>query len=361
MSSATLPTLLISRHDYRSAARANIHFLADEFARRGPTWFASVGFSTISRVRGDPRANLSVNRVELHGGVECLLWSSVFHPVALPRGALPVERASFALYERLVSRRLLQWIDAAGTIVIESGLAVALARLARQRNRGAKLIYNASDDLRTVGAASTLVEILTRDIGLFDRVRLPSPLLRSMLPPSRNAVVIPQGIDPLLLEDRSPSPYGLGTHAVSVGSMLFDRNFFEIACSWFPEMTFHVIGAGSAAEGLCAPNLRLYSTMPLAETIPFIRNADVGVAAYRQAEQPTYLADSSMKLTQFTAFGIPAVCPGFAVGGRAERIAYDPSDLATVQPAIAAALKHGRGQPGAVPSWSEVVEQIISG
>ena len=360
LSRSPSPTLLLSRHDYRSAARANIHFLADEFSRRGPTRFASVGFSTISKIRGDPRVDLPQNRVERRGRVDCLLWSTFLHPVALPRPARPIERASFELYGRLVSRHLLDWINSSHTIVIESGIAVSLARTVRTRNSGAKLIYNASDDLRTVGAAATLVDILARDIGVFDRVRIPSALLGPMLPPTPNAVIIPQGLDPALLQDQSPSPYGPGKHGVSVGSMLFDPAFFEVACRLFPDITFHVIGAGPPANKLSAPNLRVYPTLPHAQTIPFIKNADFGIAAYRLADQPAYLADSSMKLIQFAAFGLLSVCPGFAAGGRPERIAYDPGDLRSLRSAITTALGRGRIAPRLVPSWSDVVDQMIS-
>lgn len=337
-----------------------MHFLADEFARRGPTRFASIGLSHLSRLRGDPRLSLAANRVERHRGVECFLEFGVWHPVALPPLARPLERASFALYERRVPRTLLDWIDGAELIVIESGLGVVLARLARRRNPRAQLIYNASDDLGTVGAARTLVDRLNRDIALFDRIRLPSALLAPMLPPSPNTAVIPQGFDPALLDDRSPSPYGPGRHAVSIGSMLFDRAFFETACPLFPDLTFHVIGAGGAADGLAAPNLRIYPLMPHAATIPFIRDADVGIAAYRQADQPAYLADSSMKLIQFAAFGLPAVCPAFAAGGRDERIPYDPARLSSVGAAIDRALRIGKNAGRTVMSWSEVVDRLLA-
>ena len=153
MSKTGPPFLVISRHDYRTAARANIHFLADELARRGPTRFVSIGLSSLSRFRGDPRLSLPANRIERQGDVDCFLWSSPWHPVSLPPLLWPIERMGFALYERLLPRTVLGWIDGAGTILIESGLGVVLARLVRRRNPGATLIYNASDDLGTIGAA----------------------------------------------------------------------------------------------------------------------------------------------------------------------------------------------------------------
>lgn len=359
MSVAEPPYLVISRHDYRSAARANIHFLTDELARRGPTRFASIGLSNLSRLGGDPRLSLPANSIEVHRGVECFLWSSVWHPISLRRSARTIERASFNVYERLLPRTLRNWIDSAGTIVIESGLGVVLTRLARRRNPRATLIYNASDDLSTIGAAYTLSERLARDISLFDRVRLPSALLAPMLPPTPKAVVIPHTFDRSLLDDRSPSPYGPGRHAVSIGSMLFDREVFETACPMFPDVTFHVIGAGRAADGLAAPNLRVYPVMPHAATIPFIRDADFGIAAYRTSDQPAYLADSSMKLIQFAAFGLTSVCPDFATGNRLDRIAYNPSDLASLPPAIRAALGRGRNGPATVPAWATVVDRML--
>ena len=171
-------------------------------------------------------------------------------------------------------------------------------------------------------------------------------------------MVIPHGFDLLLLNDQAPSPYGPGCHAVSIGSMLFDRSFFDIAAPLFPDLTFHVIGAGSAADGLSAPNVRVYPIMPHAATIPFIRHANIGIAAYRDVGQPAYLTDSSMKLIQFAAFGLPSVCPHFAVGSRPERIPYDPGQLASIRHAIALAIERGKEGYALTSSWREAVDLI---
>ena len=52
----------------------------------------------------------------------------------------------------------------------------------------------------------------------------------------------------------------------------------EVAARAFPDVTFHVIGAGSEAAALAAPNIRIYDEMKLQDTIPYLHHADFGVA-----------------------------------------------------------------------------------
>ncbi len=356
-------SLVISRHDFRSAGKANIHFISSELARRGPTRFLSIGFSHLSLLRGDLRVAIETagSTPVLHDGVECLLWRTAWHPISLGARLAAVERKAIERYLRLLPGDILAWIDEADMIVIESGLPVIMAGLIRARRPDVWLVYNASDDLRTIGAAAAIVEMLDRDFGSFDLVRLPSRLLAPLLPESDRTVVIPHGICPTVLSAGTVSPYGGGRHVVSLGSMLFDRTFFEIAAPRFPDVTFHVIGAGPGAAKLRHDNVRVYPPMRHADTIAYIRHADVGVAPYREAGRAAYLADSSMKLRQFAAFGLPSVCTAFACGGEPSRIPYLPSDEASIVGALTRALDCGRVPANDLSSWSDVVDGLVPG
>ncbi|HBR68765.1 MAG TPA: hypothetical protein DEA55_05245 [Rhodospirillaceae bacterium] len=354
--------LVISGHDYRSSRRANIHFIASELVRRGSVRFFSVGFSSLSKIKKDPRLSLwdkanSVERSE--DGVECYLWRTALHPVNLARLRLSLlEGVWFKLYARHSPAVLRQWIAEADTIIIESGAGIIFFDLIKTLNPDAKIIYRASDALGTIGCAGFLQEELTRIAPGFDGAAIPSPSLASEFPEGTMLAIVPHGIDKNALISDMPSPYPAGTHLVSVGSMLFDPAFFEIAASAFPDVTFHIIGAGKGAEGLGAPNIRVYGEMPFVQTLPYLKHANAGIAPYAGGKVEPYLADTSMKLIQFGALGLPAICPDIVVGGHKGRFGYRPGDSVSIGAAIKNALAFGRFEGAAPPSWADVAQSI---
>jgi 2-beta-glucuronyltransferase len=96
--------------------------------------------------------------------------------------------------------------------------------------------------------------------------------------------------------------------------MIFDADVFRTLCAIVPEVHFHVIGSDVTENRPAADNLTLYSEMAFAKTRRYIDHSDVGIAPYRFDASATYLADPSIKLVQFSAAGLPAVCPTFAQG-----------------------------------------------
>ena len=356
------PYLILSRHDYRSRRRVNLHFIADELTRRGPTRFFSLGFSRLAERAGDPRRDLAgrANRVEQERGVECFLWRTPVHPFNPRRPWLQgAASLGFRLYARLPQPTLDGWIRESGTILIESGLSVLFFDRVRRLNPGARTIYLAADDLATIGCAPHLEQVLERTAPCYDRVVLTSRRLRSTLPASARTCLVPHGIDRPALAAPGPSPYGRTLNGVSVGSMLFDPGLIETAARRLPAIDFHVIGAGAGAKGLGGPNIRVHAEMSFADTLPYLAHADFGIAPYRQAEVSPYLADTSMKLMQYESLGLPAVCPSAAADGRPGRFGYDARDPASVETAIRAALASGRVPSRRLLSWADVTERIL--
>jgi len=91
--------------------------------------------------------------------------------------------------------------------------------------------------------------------------------------------LVPLGIHPPDFEEIGPSPYSAQLNAVSVGSMLFDPGFFLYAAAEFPHIEFHIIGCGTT---FAAPNnVHIYSEMPFKDTLPFVKHASFGIAAYK--------------------------------------------------------------------------------
>jgi 2-beta-glucuronyltransferase len=355
--------LVISGHDYRSPRRADTHFIADEISQHADVSFFSLGFSSLSRFKGDPRLCLAseANRVVTKNGVKCYLWKTLVHPFRMRSDwLLPVERLHFKMYLSSYPRVLGEWISAADTIIFDSGMSPIFMQLAHRLKPAATIIYNAADDLGTIGCSSYISERL-EDAGRYiSWTRVPSRTLQDMLPAGSRVFYIPHGIDPSISETADPSPYGTGLHAVSVGSMLFDASFFDMAARAFPDITFHVIGPGRAAPGLARSNVRVYGEMQFRDTLRFVKHAAFGVAPYREDGSPAYLADTSMKLQQYRFFCIPAVCPVFAAGADPFRFGYQPGDETSIAAAISSALHAGRAPPGTFLSWRDVAQRLLA-
>ena len=354
--------LVISAHDYRSPRKANIHFITEELAQRGTARFFSLRYSHLSRYTADPRLPIDAraNRIEQYRGVECFLWKTPLHPFNTRRPLLrPVETLMFRWYVHAANPVLLRWIEDADVILFESGTAPVFFELARRLNPAAKTVYIASDDLDTINSAEYVKHTFRRIAREIDVIRLPSRALARTIPSTDNLYFIPHGIDHGLAELGDPSPYGPGTHAVAVGSMLFDPEFFVSASRHFPAITFHVIGSGHPRHPDYGPNVVVHDEMPHAETVRYIKHAALGIAPYRATDLPDYLADTSMKLIQYDFFGLPAICPWAVVGDYDSRFGYSPDDECSIVAAIVAALHAPHRPSRRHPTWADVADRVL--
>ncbi|MFT8720406.1 glycosyltransferase [Acetobacter sp.] len=355
--------LVLSVHDFRSRRKASVHFIATELAKRETVRFYSAGFSRLSEHRGDTRTDLKhrANRVEVVDGVECYLQYWPWHPFRLRNPRLHwLEEAMFAAYRLTMPAILKRWIREADTVFIESGMAAIYVPDVKRLNPKAKIVYLASDDLSVVGAAETIKRSFIRHFDKIDLIRMPSPLLLEGMPHENSSIFAPQGVDRELMERPRPSPFGGRDACVSVGSMLFDADFFNLAAPEFPDIDFHVIGAGRAAEGLDKrPNIIVHNEMPFEETLGYLQNCIFGIAPYKSDDMPKYLFDTSLKLKQFAFFGKPAVCPTFAAGTVAGRFGYTPGDKNSIVDAIKKAVSCEENISIDLPTWQEVVDRLL--
>jgi 2-beta-glucuronyltransferase len=355
--------LFVSGHDYRSRRKANVHFIAESLKRHGKVNFYSIGFSFLSRIKRDPRADLwrQANRISEFEGVRCYLERNLIHPFNVGRNWLKLpEKAWFSSYRMRPRTVLFDWARSSGTILLESGISVLLAERIAAANPSAKIIYLVSDDLETIGCSQYLRECLSRSGRSFSYAVLSSKLLAAAMPAEMRMTEVPHGLDQNLFSTEQPSPYSLGLNAVSVGSMLFDASFFEIACRRFPKVNFYIIGGGQESLRVKAENAIVLPEMAFSKTIPYITHASFGIAPYTEAGAPYYLADTSMKLMQYQAAGLNAVCPSFAAGGRDGRFGYQPNDEESIAHAIQLALGKPSAKPVQFLSWNEVADLILS-
>lgn len=355
--------LIISAHDYRSRRKAGVHFVTAELAKRDKTRFFSCQYSLLSDLKSDPRKSLArlVNKKTVHEGVECYLWKTMIHPFNMRKPMLrSVEAFMFRRYVANASPILVEWIKEADTIVFESGIAPIFFELAAELNPQSKKIYLASDDLETINVAPYVKRIFQRIAPKMDALCLKSRFMLDGVPASDNRYIVPHGFDFSVAEHADPSPYPAGTHAVAVGSMLFDPSFFVIASKLFPHITFHVIGSGHPRHDAYGSNVKVYDEMPHQETLPYIKHADIGLAPYRATGLPAYLSDTSLKLMQYDFFALPAVCPHGIVGDYHSRFGYTPDDADSIATALAAALTAPRQTFRTPLSWSAVVDRLLS-
>ena len=358
-----MKALFISAHDFRSLRRASVHFIAAEMATRCETRFFSVGLSRLSQHRGDTRMSLAsqANRLAAYQGVECYLWKTSWHPFNMrnPRLGL-VEEALFRTYRLMVPPIPRQWLSDSDIVFIESGIAVIFIADIKRLNPRARIIYLASDELDVIDCAPTIKRDFKRHFDKIDTVRLPSHHMVPSMPHSRTSILVPHGVDRAIAAPAYPNPYGSRRSCIAVGSMLFDASFFSIAAAAYPDLDFHIIGAGKAAAELQGRNIIVHPEMAFAETLPYVQHAAFGVAAYRDENSPRYLIDTSLKLRQFGLFSIPAVCPFFALGSAPGRFGYTPGDAASITAAIAAALDNQTPIVDMSQSWSEVVDRLLA-
>lgn len=351
--------LLLSAHDFRSPRKAGIHFVASELASMGPTRFFSLRYSFLSRYKHDPRLSLDnqANRIVKHEGVECYLWKTPIHPIRIR----PFESLMYHLYSFGWNSVLRQWIRDSDVIILESGIAPIFFDLIKRLNPQAKLLYRASDALDTIDAAQYIRNTFDRVAAQFDTIVLPSKALAETIPSRHNLAFIPQGIDYSVHEKADPSPYGEGIHAVSVGSMLFDPDFFVLASKRFPQIHFHIIGSCQPRHPGYGDNVTVYGEMPFAQTLPYIKHAQLGIAPYSSVNLPAYLRDTSLKLTQYDFFGLPAICPHFIAADYPTRFGYDIGDADSIAQAINRALDPNRPvSRRKVLNWAEVTARMLS-
>jgi 2-beta-glucuronyltransferase len=324
--------------------------------------FFSLRYSALSRHRHDLRSVIDAraNRVESHNGVECYLWKTPIHPFNMRSKWLrPLENSLFWLYEHLPSPVLINWAAQADVIIYESGIAPIYFAQAKKLNPKARHIYRGSDDLATINVSGYAHEEFVRIASQMDALCLLSKRMADNIA-SPNVYYVPNGLADDLNTLGDPSPFGPGTHGVSIGSMLFDSEFFVVASRAFPEVTFHVIGSGQPRLAGYGDNVIVYGDMQYAETIRYIKHADFGIAPYIADTVPVYLADSSLKMLQYDYFALPTVCPHSVTADYPARFGYTPGNASSITQAIWAALGAPHERTRQILNWSQVSDRLLN-
>lgn len=350
-------------HDYRTPRRASIQPLADACARLGHhVSFVSTRFSRLSLRAGDSRSFLwdRANRIETVGNVDCYLWKTPVHPFAARNAVLSSAMGRlFGAFAELPNRQFDAILRAADYVIIESSVAAIYVPRIRRLNPRTRIIYFATDRLDTHGAHPRVQQALVEAAPMIDHFALRAAVLASEFQWAKDRLYLASfGIDAADFADIGPSPYGDRPVGVSVGSGLFDPDFYTRVAPLFPGVDFHVIGCGR--DFAAPPNVHVHPEMAFRDTLRWLKHATFGIAPYVYAVGAEYVAESSLKLAQFEVLKLPAVTAQFAVGGNPNRWGYEIGDTGSMRAAVTGALAHaGRIVPRHFPSWEEVAQQVL--
>ena len=359
--------ILTSHVFLRGYRKASVHFVASRWAEQGhDVHFLTIGHSWLTLLKDRLRFRaLSKRQANQFETVAPNLRAGAYLPPlhAFSSGNRILNAANgmlFRLYGNYLPRFARSAL-AAADLVVESGSALAFFDYITRLNPEARTLYFCRDLLRSVGAAPVLQDIQAATIGRFDTVCVPSERLGALLPSGGRIRVIPQGVDAVLFDREQPFPYAPGSrNAVSIGNMLFDEATVAAMAAAAPDMNFHIFGAHW--RGSVLPNVTVYGERAFESIVPFLQHADFGIAPYRLTKDEIYLAESSLKLAQYSYCGLPILLPDLIPFTRANAIAYrlDGEIAWREKIDMALAMRRSPAFREGILTWDDVAKQTLN-
>ena len=361
--------VILTSHAFLGGYRkASIHFVASRWAEQGhEVHFLTIGHSWLTLLKDRPRFRAlsqgQANRFQTIGvNLKAGAYLPPLHAFSSNNRFLNAANAAlFRLYGSYLPRFARRVIAAADLVLIESGSALAFFDRIKKLNPKARTLYFCRDLLRSIGAAPVLQDIQAAQISHFDAICVPSERLGALLPPGGRVRVIPQGVDATVFDREQPSPYQADSrNAVSIGNMLFDQSSVAAMAAAAPDVNFHIFGA--EWSGWAQPNVMIYGERDFESIVPYLQHADFGIASYRLTADEVYLAESSLKLAQYSYCGLPILLPGLVPFTRANGIAYRLDGESAWREKIDAALEMRRSSTfrDGIMTWDEVAGQTLA-
>jgi len=360
------PRVVFVTNEYWGAsAWSGFHFLAKDFRGTGwdvlfitahLSWFAA----WLGRRRGFARlARRDANRLVKRDGVLSYVWSTPWHAVNLRLGLL--NRATRRLFARYGSLPLgvEPLVASADRFVFDSGPGLLLFDRFKRLNPSAPFVYRVSDDLRHARVHPVVVEAEAAIAPRFDLVSSPCAYVHDRFRRLPQASLDFHGVEKALFDRSYPSPYprAEAPQIVYSGQHRFDRDFLEKASTLLPDWTFHILGPIPNLPRRA--NIRAYGEMRFAETVPFIKNADIGLQCLVSEPGATAFTDTP-KILQYTYCRLPVVAPAFLASPRPNIFYYRPGDPESIRSALLQARRFDRASidVSSVPSWGELADRL---
>lgn len=244
-------------------------------------------------------------------------------------------------------------------MLLESGTGICFFDAIRRTNKNSRVVYFRRDRLDTIGASNYLVKLEQHLSRACDLVLVNSPRMAEHLPAGGKLAFAPQAIDKPAFDGCTVSPYPRSSrNAVAVGNMLFDSVAISAMARHSPEAMFHLFGNGMSGD--YPSNVKVYGERPFADIIPYIKFADFGIAPYPMTERELYLAQSSLKLLQYSYCLLPIVAPDLLAGARDNVIPYDQAGEGDWKGVVERALIAARDPAwrDGILSWDESAARI---
>ena len=359
----------ITGHYYPSKRRAGFHHLADATSSLGyRVNFVTVGLSLLSYLRRDYRTRIPgisqvFNRViRQRDNFYSYVYFTLWHPMTL---LFPwLNRLSMHwmdTYGQGNLKGLLSIIKDTDIFIFENGPGLFLFDRIKRENPQAHMVYRVSDDLRFLGSTHPrLLEVEQRIAPQFDRISVPSYTMLHKFPG------IPMQLDRHGLNVRdfdacTRSPYNEGTsNAIFVGTGRMGYAFLRDA-AW-GNTNCHITVIGPFKDTLHQANVSFLGEMPFAETIPYIKYADVGLLNRTYHKGYATTMTDSLKVIQYRYCGLPIVSPDYIDLRRDGVFYYKAGDPLSCGNALRSALQSGRNPEYAqeVHTWQDVAQHILA-
>lgn len=359
--------VLITGHYWHSHRKAGFHWLADAFWRQG--WevvFMTAPISLLSVMRRDYRLAYPVIQeanqlLPVQPKLWSYVWFTLWHPANLRWDFLNyLSRGLFRFYSKLPLGIVETEIRRADLVIFESTPALLLFERCKQLNPKAKFIYRVSDDLRLLRNHPVVLETEKQIVSQFDLVSVPSQSIYQLFAGLSNLNLDRHGIRKDLFLQHYANPYLSKDqpNVIFVGNSHFDYEFLEQASQLFPIWQFHIIGPITNLPQ--KPNIIAYGELPFAETIPYIKYADIAlqIRAYNPGIES--LTDS-LKVIQYTYCQLPIIAPSYLSSPRSHVFYYEPNDANSIYQALIAAHNYERSQikTDDIYSWEELVSKWV--
>ncbi|WP_415919313.1 hypothetical protein [Tateyamaria sp. SN6-1] len=309
--------VFITGHFPQQKRRTSMLWVTDHLQSRG--WhvtYVTVGYSWVSRIKRDKRL-AALDHIPASGTTRYsptltgIYGLSPWHPFRWKRPLLNrITRPLHPLFTRYWQRRLRAPLSTADVVICESGAPVLLAPIVQRHAPQATRIYRVSDDIRLLNAPDDLVRAEAQHHH-FDRISTGSPLIAARFTGHPHVTLDPMGVplDQVNVTTTDPYPHrGNRKRAICAGSTLIDLDAIERTAAAAPDWDIHVIGR-LKSQPPALPNVTWHGERPFAETLAYIRHADIGLAPFQDRPGVEYQITNSNRILLYRHIGLPILVP----------------------------------------------------
>jgi 2-beta-glucuronyltransferase len=361
---------LVTGHYYESKRKAGFHWIANEFYKKG--WkvvFLTAPISYFSKLKGDYRFAFNIEKeknklIQIKENLYSYVYFTMWHPANLRNNYLnKCTSKLFSYYGNKINYELKEIVKQTDLFIFESTPALLLFKTFKNLNSKAKFIYRVSDDLKLLNVHPYIITFENENYTKFDLVSVPCEYIYNKFKIKEKVRLQYHGIDTRYFDDEKiVSPFKPKTiNAVFVGNSHFDYEFLDIASKEFSQIYFHIIGP--LEKKIQKENIIYYGEMAFADTVKYIKFADIGLANRSYFKGAESLTDS-LKILQYSYCNIPYVAPEFLKSRRENGFFYLTGDKRTMIEAVQKALLYKntniKSKNNIVNTWEEFVHDMCN-